>query len=226
MAKTEDKRTVSRGDLAAKARKTMMITVVMTSIVVGLGLVGIRRLIIENIFLGRVIIQKNETINNLRDSQRNLPNLENAIRILSVNEDLMAARFDEEQDTLRVVPDALPSVYNEAGLGASLAERLLRVDGATIESVRTGNSALATAPIPISAEGLRTANFTFTISGDENAIKQVLENLEKSIRFITVGQINITYSGRIQMSVRGVAYYVDESIVQLTSTTIRAGGGN
>jgi hypothetical protein len=205
----------------------MIVTVVIASIIVGVGVVGIRRLIMENIFIGRVNVQLTETRNNIRESRSNLPILEEGIRALALSEDLMAARFSEEQETLRVIPDSLPSVDNEVALGASLAEGILCADCTegpiTIESIRTGNSAFTTMTPPAIGSGMGVSNFAFTVNGDDNSVKEVLENLERSIRFMTVGQMNIMRAGRTQLSVSGGAFYVNEVTVQLTSTVIRMG---
>ncbi|MDR0887380.1 MAG: hypothetical protein LBM97_01675 [Candidatus Nomurabacteria bacterium] len=223
---TINKKQNTRYDLIKQSRRTMIMVVVVVSIIVGFGVVGIRRLVVETIFTGKVIAQKNITVKNIKTSSNNMQPLENKIKVLSLNEALQSARFEEKESTLRVVPDALPSVYNEVSLGSSLSERLLKVDGATVESVRTGNSASTatggTSGAASAASAVKSANFNFTVSGDETAIKKVLENLEKSVRFITTNQINISYTGRIQLNVRGVAYYVDESQVALTSVTISA----
>jgi len=225
---TIDKRSVTRDDLIRKSQRTMFAVVVVASIIVGISLVGIRRLVMENIFMVRVIDQQNETLGNLRTSNRNIPALEDQIRLLQTNEALMVSRFDEEEAVLRVIPDALPSVNNEISLGTSLSERLLDVDGITIESIRTGTSATG-GGISSSASGATGVNmlsvpFSFVVNGDEAAIQAILENLEKSIRFVTVGRINVTYTGRIEMNVQGVAYYVDETVPVLGSTTITMGG--
>lgn len=223
----ENKKTITRTDLIKKARRTMMIAVIAASIVVGIGFVGIRRLMSENIFVGRVIAEKGKTLDNIKKSQANLPTLENKIKILATDENLASARFDSKEAILRVVPDSLPSVYNEASLGTSLSERILKSgieNEVTIESVRTGNSASVSTTAPATVDGLKTASFTFTVSGNASMVTRVLENLERSIRFLDVSQISITYSGNVQMNVRGVAYYIDETVVRLTSTTITAGG--
>lgn len=209
----------------AHANRTMFIWIAVASALVGAAVVvGI--FMSQKLFYNeKVLAEKQKTVTTLNHNNSVTSELENQIRVLDTNAALSTAKANEGDQAIRVILDALPSEANSFALGASLQNKLLTgVQGLTIESLQvdpvvgvetlTGDDSTVDA-----SQGEVEANeitFQFIVKGDQNALRQVLTNLERSIRTIQVTSVRIEIqSTGPQMTVQGKAFYEPSKKIEL-----------
>lgn len=210
----------------AKANRTMFLWVAISAALVSFAVVATVFLFQKLLFNEDVLMQKNNTVSTLNKNNAAVPELENEVRALDANADLAKAKANESDQAIQVILDALPSDANSLALGGSLQNKLLTgIQGLTIESLQVnpvvGVETLSdTDVVDASADDAASTDnqitFTFSVSGDQNALTQVLTNLEKSIRTINITNLKIENQGNKQlMTVEGSAYYEPVKTVTL-----------
>jgi hypothetical protein len=133
-----------------------------------------------------------------------------------------ASNLIKSCSALRVIPDALPAFKNEEALLASLnkifnlsnwqPDSLSPSGSASSASYGTGMNALS---VRLSVENAGSAT-TLTI----------LNNIEHSIREFNIDRATIEWSaGGLNLQAQATAYYMDETTLNETTTTIKAEEG-
>jgi len=205
------------------ANKTMFIWVAIAAAIVGIAAVISVSLFGRIAFRQEVINEKNKTVSTLQKNNKVADDLKKQIRILNTNQALL--------DTPRsVILDALPSTANSSALGASLQQKLLNVDGVSIDTLvvdpisgveSNGENTVALS----NASNVITFRFTVsTAGGNEAKMQEVLKNIERSIRVINLTSVSIEQQGgggKITMSVEGEAYFQPASTVKLKEKSIK-----
>jgi hypothetical protein len=214
----------------AKANRTMFLWIAGASALVGAA-------IVVSIFLGqkliygeKVIAAKQETVDSLAYNNSIIPQLEDDIRVLDTNKDLASVKANQNDQALQVILDALPSDANSLALGASLQSKLLTgIDGLNLDSLQvdpvvgvetlTGDDAGSG---DSSSGDFSTIAFRFTVTGTDQQIKAVLQNLERSIRTITVTSVNMEIQGgRLILTAQAQAYYEPARSIELRKEPVQ-----
>jgi len=225
MMKT-DTTAIRKRSQIAKANRTMFIWVAGGAAIVSFALVASYFLFNKLAYNEKVLIEKNHTVSVLNKNNAAVPELENEVRALDANADLAKVKANDKDQAIQVILDALPSEANSLALGGSLQNKLLTgIQGLTIESLQVdpvvGVETLSDADVvdasaQTDASAQNQVTFTFAVSGDQNALTQVLTNLEKSIRTINIRLLTIENQGSKQvMTVQGSAYYEPSKTVTL-----------
>lgn len=211
-----------------KAGRTMFIWVAASSAVVGIAAVVSVSLFQQLLFNQKVIHEKNVTVGNLHSNNETANKLKDNVRVLNTNQNLLNTPRLEGAEPISAVLDALPSQPNSLALGASLEQRLLKVDGVNIESLVVDPiSGIEGDSSASSSEDLGEGQigFRFTVTAAESnidALRGVLRNLEASIRAIDMTSITIERQGtRISLSGQGHAFYLPEKKVELTEKSVQ-----
>lgn len=216
----------------ASANRMMFIWVAGVSVVFGAALVVAIFLTQMLFFNEKVLSEKNRTISTLKIDNSNISELENQVRVLNTNQALISSKSVSDDQAIQVILDALPSDVNSLALGASLQNKLLSgISGLTLNSLQvdpvvgveslTNDTSIvdATSNLPNSQNEI---TFRFSVNGDEVALKNVLLNLERSIRTIDVISIKIENQGSTRMmNVQGRAFYEPARVVQLKDKTVK-----
>lgn len=203
----------------AKANRLMFLWVAGVSVVLGFAVVGAIFLTQMLLFNERVLAEKDRTIATLKTDNDNVAGLESQVRALDANQALIDSKAKPDDQAIQVILDALPSDANSLALGASLQNKLLSgVSGVNIDSLQV-DSVDSTS----SSSTQNEIDFRFAVSSkDANALKQILHNLEISIRTIDVISLKIENQGSNRvMSVQARAFYEPARIVQLKDKTVR-----
>lgn len=212
-----------------KANRNMFIWVAGASVVFGVALVGIIFLSQMLLFNEKVLGVKNETIKTLKANNDNIDELEAQVRVLDTNQNLISLKARSDDQAIQVILDALPSEANSSALGSSLQEKLLSgIPGLELNSIKVdpvaGIEYVKSSKV-VSAKKTKSDNdisFKFSVTGSDEALKAVLQNLERSIRTINVISLRIESQGSMRtMTVDGKAYYEPERIVQLTDKVVK-----
>lgn len=213
----------------ATANRTMFLWVAGVSIVLGFAVVGIIFLSQMLIFNEKVLIEKGKTISTLNANIKAVDVLKDSIKKLDANQALIDSKANADDQAIQVILDALPSEANSNAFGASLQNKLLsRIDGLTLDSLQVdpvvGVESLSSDGSTTIETGssLNQITFTFSVSGSETALIQVLHNLEASIRTIEITSLKIESQGDIQtMTVKGVTFYEPAVIVELQDKVVK-----
>ena len=200
------------------ANKTMFIWVAGASALISFALIA-------SIFLGqklffneKVLAEKNRTISTLNANNSAVSALGDNVRALDANDALLKARTSESDSALRVILDALPSDANSLAFGASLQNKLLvGIPGLSIESLQVepvagieslSESTTVDAGGAVATDGANEITFGFSVIGTQDALRAVLNNLERSIRTVHVTSMRIENQGTLQqLTVQGRVFY-------------------
>lgn len=209
----------------AKANRTMFLWIAAASAVVGAAVVVSIFLAQKLIYNEKVLTAKQTTVTTLARNNAVVPDLENEIRALDTNQALASAKANENDQALQVILDALPYEANSLALGASLQSKLLAgIPGLTLESLQvtpvagvetlSGDSEITSADNSI--------YFQFIVSGSDESLKQVLQNLERSIRTIQVTSLKVEIQSKGPvMTVQAQAFYEPLKEIQLVDKVVK-----
>lgn len=209
----------------AKANRAMFLWIAAASAIVGVAVVVSLFFAQKLIYNEKVLAEKQTTVSTLAHNNKVVADLENEIRALDANEALASAKANETDQALQVILDALPYDANSLALGASLQSKLLAgIPDLTIESLQVDPVAGVETLIDgsVLASGENAITFQFVVSGTDVALKQVLQNLERSIRTIHVVSTKIeTQSKGPVMTVQARAFYEPSKEIQLVDKVVR-----
>ena len=202
----------------AKANRTMFLWIALASALIGAAVVVSIFFTQQLLYNEKVLIEQQKTVDTLKHNNSVIGSLQDEIRVLDTNPNLALVKANESDQAIQVILDALPSEANSLALGASLQNKLLTgVPGLQpIQSLQVnpvvGVESEDTATTVDAGEGEAVENaitFTFAIAGTEDALRQVLENLERSIRTIEITTLRIENQSNntLLMTVSARAYY-------------------
>lgn len=215
----------------AQANKTMFIWIALASALIGAAIVVSIFLAQKALFNEKVLAEKQNTSSVLDHNNKVAPDLESKIRVLDTDQGLMSVRANESDQAIQVILDALPSEGNSLALGASLQNKLLAgVPGLTsLESLQVNSiegietlSGDGTTVEASTAGNEHVITFTFAVKGSQDAIKTVLQNLERSIRLINIVtiQVETQQDGQV-MTVQAKAFYEPAKTIELKDKVIK-----
>ncbi|MFZ2836008.1 MAG: hypothetical protein WAZ21_01655 [Candidatus Saccharimonadales bacterium] len=218
----------------AKANRTMFLWVAGVSVIVGFAAVGSIFLVQKLAFNQKVINEKNNTVSILMKNNKAVAELKDNIRLLDTNEGLNSVKAKSDDKALQVVLDALPADGNSLALGSSLQQKLIEgIPGLTLESlnmtpvagVEVSSSANVQSATPVASSKEKNKNkivFKLAVSGDANALKQLLDRFEHSIRAIDVTNLVLEQTnGKLTMTIDANAFYEPERVIELTDKVVK-----
>lgn len=218
-----------------RANRMMLLWIIAVSVIVGIAVVLAVFLVQKIWYQEKVLNEKAKTVKVLQDNYKAVTDdngLKNEISKLNTNEALRSTRLNDDASALQSVLDALPADANSTALASSLQTKLLTgINGIKLESIAvdqtdsTDGSGTTSAAGSSSAASADQIGFSFSVSTEgknDTALRQVLENLEKSIRPFNVGTISIEAQGtRVIMTVKGVSYYEPATTVQPVKKVVK-----
>jgi len=217
----------------AQANRTMFIWIAIASALIGTAAVVSIFLFQKLTYNEQVLSVQSKTVSTLDHNLSVIDGLKTDVQALEVNSDLMSVKANDSDEALQVVLDALPSDANSLALGASLQNKLLAgITGSySLKSLQVtpvngveslGDSTTVNAETTQAAAAYTAISFTFSVKGDQAALKQILQNLERSIRTIVVSRLSMdTQSGELTMTVEGHAFYQAPKTIQLTDEVVK-----
>jgi len=216
----------------AMANRVMFLWVAGVSVVFGFALVGTIFLTQMLLFNERVLQEKDRTVFTLNNNKKAITDLESKVRVLDTDAALMSIKAVSDDQAIQVILDALPSDANSLALGASIQNKLLAgIAGLSLNSLQvdpvigieslSGETSVENASVATSGSQ-NEITFRFSVTGDEIALKQVLRNLEISIRTIDIISLKIEGQGSTSvLSVQARAFYEPARVVQLKDKTVK-----
>lgn len=230
------------------ATRTMFIWIAIASALLATAVVVGIFLFQKIAYQEKVLGVKFDTARTLDSNLEHIETLKSEIKKLDANAELLSIKANDTDETLQVVLDALPSDANTLALGASLQNRLLtgipgdyKLVGIQITpaaavvaeppAASTTDTAATATPtadssmveLPAAAQP-QSIQFTISVEGDQAALRQVLQNLERSIRTIVVDNVSIEMqSSKLTMSITGNAFFLPETTLKLTDKPVPVG---
>ena len=215
-----------------RANKVMFLSIAGVSIIVGFSVVIIIFLAQKIWFGEKVISEKLHTASVLETNLKVAPELKNNVRVLNTNQDLQSTRLKETDSALQSILDALPADANSTAMASSLQTKLLSgVPGVSIDSLKVdpvGGVEVSGDNVDSSSSsdpGSNTIGFSFVVSApaaNQESLRQVLLNIEKSIRPFKVTTVAVESQGsRVVMTVSGVGYYQPSQSIQLKDKVVK-----
>ncbi|MBR2803103.1 hypothetical protein IKE19_00780 [Candidatus Saccharibacteria bacterium] len=122
---------------------------------------------------------------------------------------------------LRVIPDALPAFKNEEALLASLNKIFLISDWEPESLSPSGEIQAAEF-----GTNLNALSVSLTIETDAAEVREILDNIERSIRDFDIKRATFEWTSDTALSLRAqaTAYYMDPISISETTNTITPGG--
>lgn len=215
----------------SRANRMMFLWIAGVSVVVGVSIVLAVFLAQRILFGEKVIAEKNKTVSVLQKNLDNVNALRDNIRVLNTNDALASTKLNNSDTPVQSVLDALPADANPTALASSLQTKLLTgVPGITIETINV-DSANTTTPAPtntlptVSSLTSNQIGFNFSVSTSStsyDALRQVLEKIEKSIRPFNITSVDIEGQGtKVVLSAIGMSYYEPAQTIQLTQKVVK-----
>lgn len=217
----------------ANANRMMFMWVAGVSVVVGIALVASIFLVQKALFNEKVLAEKSKTASTLTKNNSVVDELKNQVRVLNTNEALKSAMAPGEVQPVQVVLDALPSDANSSAFGASLQKKFLNAEGLELDALNVdpvigvesqSDTSVQDASTPTGASD-HQITFRFTVStdvGNANALKSLLNSLERSIRPIDITSLSVEAQGvRLVLKVEGMTYYEPAKTVDLKDKTVK-----
>jgi hypothetical protein len=235
MAATQETAIRKRQQIA-NANRMMFIWVAAISAIVGIAIVASLFLLQKAWFNEKVLGEKAKTASILVKNNEVVSSLKDEIRVLNTNEALKSAMAPGETQPIQVVLDALPSDANSSAFGSSLQEKFLSDSALTIESLNVDpvvgvesvsdtNVQDASAGGSIDGADEHQITFRFSVStgvNNANALKSLLQKLERSIRAINITTLSVESQGnRLVLTVDGHAFYEPAKTVELKDKTVK-----
>lgn len=202
----------------AKANRTMFIWIAIASALVGTAAVVSFFLAQQLIYNEKVLLAQQKTISTLKHNNSVIEDLQSEILVIDTNQDLAKVKANDSDQALQVILDALPSEANSLALGASLQNKLLTgvpglqpIQSLQVVPVDGVESSDSSSTVDASEESSveNSISFNFSVVGTQDALRQVLENLERSIRTIEITSLRIENQANnlLVMTVGARAFY-------------------
>ena len=210
------------------SKRTMFIVVAAVAFVSGIALVVSFLLIQQILFHGKIIAEKQTTLNTVKGNIEAVDTLKSNILVLDTNMALNSVRTSEQSTALQAILDALPAEANIDALGASLQIRFVgEVSGLQLESlVISGDEAVASEEATPSEEGvIPSLEFRMSVIGSAPQLKELLARMERSIRVMEITSVDIQAGNdTLTMSLVGRAYYQPAQSVELGEKVVPSRG--
>ncbi len=216
----------------AKANRTMFIWIALASALVGTAAVVSFFLAQQLVYNEKVLIEQQKTVSTLKHNNSVVKELQSEILVIDTNQDLAKVKASDSDQSLQVILDALPSEANELALGASLQNKLLTgvaglkpILSLQIIPVDGGDSAGSSTTLDAGDTSVveNSISFNFSVVGTQDSLKQVLENLERSIRTIEITSLRIENqaNNEFTMTVGGRAFYEPTVKLELKDKAVK-----
>lgn len=220
----------------ARANRTMFIWIAIASALVGAAAVVGFFLAQQLIYQEKVLAEQQNTIRVLRHNNSIVEELQSEILVIDTDQNLAKVKARDTDEALQVILDALPSVANSNALGASLQNKLLtgitglqpieKLQVNPVVGIESTSGSTIESDLSETSEGDTPENaisFSFTVAGTQDALKQVLENLERSIRTIQITSLRVESQSNntFMMTVNAQAFYEPAVELKLTDKAVR-----
>lgn len=209
----------------AQAGKVMFMWIAGASVAVSLAAVALQFLFTEWSYNNKIIGAKYKASSTLSQNIKNSKTLKENVNQLVGNSALASIRQAGSNNNLQVVLDALPGEGDLTALATSVQQAIVPRSGVSLESLSPDIQSSTdgeTSSAPADSKEPVEQRFTVIVTGDYNAIRRFVGDLEKSIRPMKVETLGV---GGSQQSLRAtlqvVTYYQPAKTVDIKKEAVR-----
>lgn len=206
------------------ANRVMFGWIVAASIVIGVCAILMQFLIRQLMFNGTVLSKLNETNQTIEGNVKAYDGLKASVVKLTANSNLTGLKKGDNSTALQVIIDALPTEDNRTALATSMQKEVIGPSGVVLDSFVAQSSDVAGYANTTSSltAGAQSFDFTFSIVGTYDQVKQAIRNIERSIRPINIKTLDIVGTDqRLQATITATTYYQLPKTVELGKKTIK-----
>ena len=200
------------------AGRSMFIWVAIASVAVSVCIVTAQFLFQRWTYNNRVLTAKYKASDQLSKNITNAKQLQTAINDLVSNDDLASVKTNTDDPNTKSVLDALPSNFDATAWATSLQKAILSHSGVAIEGIdvpsQQDQTATAGSTTPTSSAAStadptpQEMKFNVTVSGSYDKIRNMMLDLERTIRPIKVTALTLDGNdAAMTATVSGVTYY-------------------
>jgi hypothetical protein len=196
------------------ASRSMFIWVAIAAVAVSICVVMAQFLFQKWSYNNRVLTAKYKAADTLKKNIVNAKQLQEAVNGLVSNQDLASVKTNAEDPNTKSVLDALPSRFDPTALGTSLQQAILSRSGVTIEGItvpsdeEAGTTTTGEEEAAASDATPKEMKFEITVSGSYDKIRNMMLDLERTIRPMKVTSITLNGDdAAMTASIAGVTYY-------------------
>lgn len=218
---------ISKRAMITKANKNVVIATSVAAFIVIFCLVASKTLFSQMLYQNRIVSAKKQALSQLKADETAANQLENSYQtFVSTPQNVIGGNptgtGQNDGDNGKIVLDALPSQYDFPALATSL-EKILTSQGVQIQSISGSDDELAQGQQKATANPTSVAMpFQISVTGNYQAITNVVKTFEASIRPIQVQ--NMTLSGSdasLTLSITAQTYYQPAKTFTIGSTVIK-----
>jgi hypothetical protein len=211
------------------ANKLIFLWVIIAAVALSICGVGIQFLFRQAAFNQKIIGAKATTQSTLTHNIDNAQALKKKIDNLLADTNLGSVRANPTDSTLKVVLDALPTKEDQAAFASSLQQIVLPKSGVGVTELstigqidQTATGGVATDQSGGSVTAAKSISFGLGATGSYDQIKNMLHDLEYTIRPINVTSLSLAGTDTtLRITADGVTYYLPQRTVELGKRTIK-----
>lgn len=211
------------------ASRSMFIWVAIAAVAVSVCVVMAQFLFQKWSYNTRVLNVKYAAADTLKKNIVNAKQLQEAVNNLVSNQDLASVKTNTDDPNTQSVLDALPSKFDPTALGTSLQQAILSrsgvaIEGITVPSDEGGTSTTTTdgGSVPETDATPKEMKFEITVSGSYDKIRNMMLDLERTIRPMKVTSITLNGDdSAMTAAIAGVTYYQPSKSAQIKQEVVK-----
>lgn len=201
------------------AGRNMFVWIVIAAIAVSFCLATGQFLFSKWLYNNKVIGAKYTASDTLSRNLTSANDLKKQVDALVANNALASVKTDPNDSTTKSVLDALPITADSAALATSLQKVILSRSGVSVESITVPTESADAAKAPATPQELK---FSFVVTGSYEKIKNLVHDLERTIRPMKVTSISLNGSDvSLRANFDVVTYYQPAKTVNATQEVIK-----
>lgn len=224
MAKTAS---FTKRALISKANSSIVIATSIAAFVVVFCGIATKTLISQASYQNRVISAKKKALATLQSDLNARDSLVSSYKtFVDTPQNVLGGSptgtGDKDGDNAKIVLDALPSKYDFPALATSL-EKLVKAQGLTIMSISGTDEELTQAANQTSADPQPvTMPFQIQVAGSYDAIKALVNDLERSVRPFQVNKVELSGNeGSMTAAIDAQTYYQPEKSLNIKTEVVK-----
>lgn len=224
MAPTQKMTGLRKRQQIAQANRMVFVWVAIASVVLSFAIIGGQFLVSKALYNNKVLTEKKLTRSTLEKNIKAADKLKKEVAVLSDNQALRSARVNDDETTLQVIIDALPTKEDALALGSSLQLVILPQAGVIVESLTVGDTLTQATTDEETETATATATpitFTTIFTGNSQQIKAALLAIERTIRPISID--NLTIEGadsNLKATISATTYYQQQKTLDMQSEVV------
>jgi Tfp pilus assembly protein PilO len=212
-----------------QANRAVFIWVAIAGVVIAIALVLSQFMVKQLLFNIKVINAQTKTNAVLIENAKVYSPLRTEVSKLISNKELTELRLNKAENgdnALQVIIDAMPTEDDRLSLAASLQQRIFSRSGVGIEQFSfvdgTTSAEVAVVEATPTTAGLVEIPFIFKVSGSYDQIKKLFDDMQLSIRPISVTNIKLTgENSNMTAEVQAITYYAIPPTTDMKKETIK-----